>query len=563
MIKFDSSPLFLQDRQLSKYQLDILNDMYILYKKIGFFNIKIYNIFGKFKENEIKNEFINIDEAIKKLNELVIENDVINNINKDLKFENYKKIIIDDVKKHYKHNKNITENSFLNSVNYSKAIIKKYFRTFINLLKEADLYDEILLIRKSKASHAASNRRFKNDKIHNFSKEDAKNKSIEIFNKYGFVTKELFLKESNFDKITLLNLFDKKFKNLLKYSGLEQKMKVINNKNKGSNFPNNSKLYRNTLITNFTDEQIFKDAEEIFNKFGELNKKLFFQETKYHLKTFIERYGSFRNFIKKSNLYEKIKVQRSLTHYKVVQMSKQEVANELLEFHNKNNKIKSSDFYKYSKSTRGLIVKYFGGFNEALIELGLDINIDKTRTINLDTDINIGELIDELKNIYKKFGYINYLVLKNHAIYPYYVYLNMLGGNFESLYKNLGLIRNEFFYNCKYCLYLFEQILNSKCKFEKTFDWLINSETSGKFRIDGYFNKYNLAVEYDGAQHYEYIKHFHSSYEDFIRSQERDKLKEKLLLENGVKLIRVRYDEPLTEEYLREKLIKAEIIKES
>jgi very-short-patch-repair endonuclease len=81
-------------------------------------------------------------------------------------------------------------------------------------------------------------------------------------------------------------------------------------------------------------------------------------------------------------------------------------------------------------------------------------------------------------------------------------------------------------------------------------------------RLDGYFEEYKLAIEYDGIQHYEYMQKFDKKYDDFIKRQERDRIKDKLCKENRIKLIRIRYDEPLTEEYLKQKLIKEGIIKE-
>lgn len=78
--------------------------------------------------------------------------------------------------------------------------------------------------------------------------------------------------------------------------------------------------------------------------------------------------------------------------------------------------------------------------------------------------------------------------------------------------------------------------------------------------MDGYFPDLKLAIEYDGLQHYKYVEYFDRSYEDFVKRQQRDKLKDELCKQNGVKLIRIRYDEPLTEEYLKQKLIDNGII---
>src|SRR3982751_5007371 len=43
-----------------------------------------------------------------------------------------------------------------------------------------------------------------------------------------------------------------------------------------------------------------------------------------------------------------------------------------------------------------------------------------------------------------------------------------------------------------------------------------------RLKLDIYCPSYNLAIEYHGRQHFEFIPHFHDSYEDFIRAQVRD-----------------------------------------
>ena len=60
--------------------------------------------------------------------------------------------------------------------------------------------------------------------------------------------------------------------------------------------------------------------------------------------------------------------------------------------------------------------------------------------------------------------------------------------------------------------------------------------------LDGYNEELNIAFEYNGKQHYEYIPHFHRNGEqDFIKQQERDRMKYKLCSEKNIKLILIPY----------------------
>ena len=71
-------------------------------------------------------------------------------------------------------------------------------------------------------------------------------------------------------------------------------------------------------------------------------------------------------------------------------------------------------------------------------------------------------------------------------------------------------------------------------KFEKNKPkWLNNLE------LDGYCEKLNLAFEYDGQQHYKFIKYFHKTIEKFKNLLKTDRLKNKLCQDNGITLIRI------------------------
>lgn len=60
--------------------------------------------------------------------------------------------------------------------------------------------------------------------------------------------------------------------------------------------------------------------------------------------------------------------------------------------------------------------------------------------------------------------------------------------------------------------------------------------------LDGYCEELNLAFEYNGQQHYEYIPHFHrNGMKDFENQQERDRRKYKICAKKDIKLILIPY----------------------
>jgi hypothetical protein len=64
----------------------------------------------------------------------------------------------------------------------------------------------------------------------------------------------------------------------------------------------------------------------------------------------------------------------------------------------------------------------------------------------------------------------------------------------------------------------------------------------GHQQFDGYCEKLQLAFEYNGRQHYEYVPHFHrNGPQDLEDQQERDRRKDEISFNNYVTIIVVPY----------------------
>lgn len=82
---------------------------------------------------------------------------------------------------------------------------------------------------------------------------------------------------------------------------------------------------------------------------------------------------------------------------------------------------------------------------------------------------------------------------------------------------------------------------------QKRFDWL------GRQSLDFFLPQYNIAIEYQGKEHFEESKRFHKREEDFKKQNERDKKKKNLCYKNGLKLIYFTFDKK-RKEFLNEKV---------
>lgn len=101
-------------------------------------------------------------------------------------------------------------------------------------------------------------------------------------------------------------------------------------------------------------------------------------------------------------------------------------------------------------------------------------------------------------------------------------------------------------------------------------DFMENNKTKRCLELDCYNEKLNLALEYNGKQHYKYVPIFHKGDKDAYKSQkERDKLKKRICTVRNITLIVVPYTVPfkdleryivdnvkkfITKKYIREEI---------
>lgn len=535
----------------------ILNDIYIIYNKYGFINKFLYRDKGLYSLTSINKYFGSFNNAVKECS----------------------KLYVNDIKPEIKQHRSISKCRIVSDQTKLKLSIKR---------KE--------FIKKQ------------SNKIFDFSKEEAIQKGIELFNKNGEILKDTYLNYTNYDKSTFLDMF-KTFTNFLKEANLYEDMRIINNKKRGTK--NNSFINGNDKIKDFTKEDCFYQAKIILNKYNNLHKDLFLKETNYDKKTFLNMFdNSFKKFINESGLYNEVKNLRKTKHHNFNNISKDDIIKIVVDCKNDcKSKFTSSYLYSNTSLTQSQIKKYFKSFSSMLLELNLQTNskdkvtkdqilehmwklynengklntsiqrkdgyinqamitrefgsfndmlIEMGLKTNCGKNITEQELLYELKCLVEKFGTINTIILENEYKYCRQTYLNRLG-NLDEICKKLNIPNiNETYHNSssigRYCMYLFSLELNSECVLEHTFDWLINPLTNSKMRLDGYFSEYKLAIEYDGIQHFKYIEHIHKNYENYKMAIEHDKIKDQLCKENGITLIRIKYDEKLNRELVKQKL---------
>jgi len=207
---------------------------------------------------------------------------------------------------------------------------------------------------------------------------------------------------------------------------------------------------------------------------------------------------------------------------------------------------------KNSKYSQKTIDREFKSFSKFIKATGI-----KTSRVHRAKDLTDIEILDELKLLYDKFNFLNCTLIKKE----YSVSLTTLikrFGNMSTIYQLLDIEvdpnSNCYFWRASNVIKIFSDYLKEKPLQEWTCPGLKNPETTNNLFVDAYFPLNNIALEYDSIQHYEYIPFMHKTYDNFIYRQNRDKIKNSLLSKMGIKIIRVKYDDVVDEDYVKNKL---------
>lgn len=124
--------------------------------------------------------------------------------------------------------------------------------------------------------------------------------------------------------------------------------------------------------------------------------------------------------------------------------------------------------------------------------------------------------------------------------------LHRLGIYLYEIYESLGIKPPYSFFENKVYEHLITIFSIETVERQKTFEGL---KSKNKLRYDFYIPSINLLVEADGPQHYD-TNHWH--YSD--GTTQRDELKNRYALENGINLVRIRYEPRLSLDHVKNAL---------
>ena len=234
------------------------------------------------------------------------------------------------------------------------------------------------------------------------------------------------------------------------------------------------------------------------------------------------KYGGFKNILKNHNI----------EYIPPLTISKQEVIEKSIQLYKEYGYIDKILCQKNGISS-SQVRRNFGGYNNLFKAINAPIKmprgVSKEELYN-DIEYIIGEYGVCSSMFYRKYGKYSETIVNKYGGWEYIMdelgYSNTRNSNPENIIKEY-LKSNNYNYKLHY-----------------NFEWLKNNNGNKMF-VDFYLPDINLVIEYDGEQHYKFVPYFHKTIEQFQNCVERDKLKESLIREHGIKIERILYYEDI------------------
>ncbi len=289
-----------------------------------------------------------------------------------------------------------------------------------------------------------------------------------------------------------------------------------------------------------TKEKCLEEIKIIHKIYGKVTKKELRLYGVISYDTIQRRFGSITNAL------ELLGINPSNGQRKMV--SKEEVANDVIEVKNKIGYISKPVYEKYGKYNVKVINRLFNGFSEMYKELGLSRH--SSGYIPSEE-----ELIQDIIDLNQEHGMVTANIIKNFGKFSTTTYHERFG-SINNAYKAAGLIERKSGQSshANWVINRFSKIIGEEPIFEKRFEWLRNPLTNRILPVDAYFPNSNIIIEYNGPQHYKVDNMYTSTEEKLAYRKNLDKIKYKMIEDKKIKLIVVHYKDVVSNDYIKNRI---------
>lgn len=286
--------------------------------------------------------------------------------------------------------------------------------------------------------------------------------------------------------------------------------------------------------TLFNQSQIISALMFIHEKYGYLNRSVIYKE---HPLGDI----NYDHLLLKFHGIKKFCEDNQLNYQHGIALDREYILNRCKDLYNEYGKLTQQICFD-NGIYKPAISRIFGNFTNLYKALNIKPNIH----INVTKE----QVIDDVMKIYHKYGCISSNIYRKNGEYVQST-IDKLFGSWTHLMDILDIDKHQhsLFSNGEEFIYNTFKQHNINFKSEFTFEWLV-SDTGYNMFLDFYLPDKQIAIEYDGKQHYQYVEYIHRTKENFEKALLRDVLKEQLLKEHNIKLIRIKYDTPLGDDLM-------------
>lgn len=334
-----------------------------------------------------------------------------------------------------------------------------------------------------------------------------------VFDKYGCINRTLLCKE-----ITDYNIDWQ----LSKYHGLKNLCKEI-----GLQYIDYSSI---------NDDEIKNDVIDVYTRLGTISVEIYNKYGKYSSSAVKSHFGGFNNCLKQLGI--NVNTTRN--------DSKRDIEEDFWDFYEKYHTTSSTMYRKHGKYSQSVIESRYGSWVDFIEGLGLETKNKK---------VGYKKMIADVKRLYKEYGYLSTKLINDNCNFTYQAITHYISK--DELASIIGYDNCFAKFRSKGEEIIYGWLSNEYDNIEREYteQWLVNSKTGNRLYVDFYIPEKHLAIEYDGKQHDEYIPYLYGgSYKKFYEAICRDRRKEKLLKEHGIKLLRIKWDEPLTKEHILKRI---------
>jgi hypothetical protein len=288
---------------------------------------------------------------------------------------------------------------------------------------------------------------------------------------------------------------------------------------------------RKPTVTKEECENILLD---IFNKYGRLTETLISSDAPFTRRTVRTHFCSLTKFKQAHNLKNQTEVRVSTKGRKRKIWTKEECLEEARRLESIYGKFSKGVLEAHGRINHKVYVRLWGSFQNFYDEIS--VNIHTSENIYSDE-----QLFESLRSMERAQIPISINTINEHALVSHVTYIKRYG-SIQQACEFAGVSYNRIWVAEKLCIDFITGLLNEKPQLQFRFSDL-RSPKGGLMPFDAFYIKHNLLVEYNGRQHYQFVKHFHGNKKYFLYRQECDHIKYEYCKQKGIKLLIIRYDD--------------------